>query len=74
MKALFWFGLVVLVLGVASFFIAVPQKHREGVKLGGASVGVETTRSDKLPPYVGVIMIVGGIGMMLAGGRGRRAA
>ena len=23
MKALFWFGLVVLVLGVASFFIAV---------------------------------------------------
>lgn len=72
MKALFWVGLVILILGIASFFVSVPQRERHGVELGGASVGIETKSSERLPKYVGLVMIVGGIGMMLAGGRSRR--
>jgi hypothetical protein len=66
-----WIGLVVLVLGIGSFFVAMPEKHREGIKIGSASVGVETTTSQKLPVYVSVILVVGGISMVLAGSRSR---
>jgi len=71
MRSLFWAGLVVLLLGLASFFVSLPEKHREGVSVGGAHIGVEETSSHKLPVWAGGIMVVGGIGMMLAGGRGR---
>ena len=71
MRAVLWIGVVVLVLGVASFFVAMPEKHREGIKIGDASLGVETTTSQKLPVYVSVILVVGGISMVLAGSRSR---
>ncbi len=73
MRPLSWVGLIVLVLGIASFFVSVPQKQRQGVKFGGASLGVETTTSQKLPPYISGILVVGGIVLLLAGGRGARA-
>lgn len=71
MRALFWVGLLVLVLGIVSFFVSVPQRHEEGVKIGGAHIGVQETTHDKLPPWVGGVLIGGGIVMMIAGGRGR---
>ena len=71
MRAVLWIGVVVLVLGVASFFVAMPEKHREGIKIGDASLGVETTTSQKLPVYVSVILVVGGISMVLAGSRSK---
>ncbi len=69
MKALFWAGLIVLVLGIASFFVAVPSREKHGVSVGGASVEIQTDSSQKLPPYVGVILIAGGIVMAVAGAR-----
>jgi len=69
MRALFVVGLLVLVLGIASFFVALPHTENHGVKLGDASIGVQTRTSQKLPPAVGVVLIVGGILMMVAGGR-----
>lgn len=71
MRAILWIGVVVLVLGIASFFIAMPEKHREGIKIGDASIGVETTTSNKIPVYASVILVVGGISMVLAGSRSR---
>ena len=71
MRAVLWIGVVVLVLGIASFFVAMPEKHREGIKIGDASLGVETTSSQKLPVYVSVILVVGGISMVLAGSRSK---
>jgi uncharacterized membrane protein len=68
-RILLWIGVVLIVLGIASFFVAVPQKQHEGIKFGGASVGVETTTSEKLPVYASVIILVGGISMVLAGSR-----
>jgi uncharacterized membrane protein len=69
MKALFVVGLLVLILGIASFFVALPHSENHGVKIGDASVGVQTTSSHKLPSAVGIVLIVGGIVMMIAGGR-----
>lgn len=71
MKALLWIGLVVLVLGIASLFLSVPQRERHGVEIGGASVGVETTQSRRLPVWASAVMMVGGISMMLASRRSR---
>ena len=42
MKALFWIGLVVLILGLASLVVPIPQREREGISVGGVSLGVET--------------------------------
>ncbi len=72
MKPLFWIGLVVLVLGVASLFVAIPNRERHGVSVGGAEVGVEVKQSRKVAPIVSAVLIVGGVGLMLAG-RGRAA-
>jgi nucleoside recognition membrane protein YjiH len=69
LKALFWIGLAVMLIGIALLFIPIPHNEREGVKLGGLSVGVETRHDEKLPPLVGAIIIVAGAGLMIAGKR-----
>ena len=69
MKVLFVVGLIVLVLGIASFFVALPHTENHGVKVGDASIGVQTHTSQKAPPALGVVLVVGGIVMMVAGGR-----
>jgi hypothetical protein len=74
MKALFTVGVIVLILGIASFFVALPHTENHGVKIGDASVGVQTRSSQKLPPAVGAVLIVGGIVMIVAGGRGKSIA
>jgi hypothetical protein len=74
MKALFTVGIIVLILGIASFFVALPHTENHGVKIGDASIGVQTRSSQKLPPAIGAVLIVGGIVMMIAGGRGKSLA
>ena len=69
MKALFWIGLVVLILGVVSLIVPIPRNEREGFKVGGLSVGVETRHEEKVSPFVSAVMILGGVGTMVAGKR-----
>jgi len=66
MKALFVVGLVILVLGILSFFVPVPHTERHGLDAGDIHVGVNTHHDEMLPPYVGVILIVVGGGLMVA--------
>ena len=66
MKSLFWIGTVLLVLGIASFFIPIPHTEREGVKAGGISLGIETRHEEKLPPIASGLMIAAGAAMMIA--------
>ena len=58
MKALFWFGMVVLLLGIASLFVPIPQTQREGIKAGNLSVGVETHDSQKVSPIISAVPAV----------------
>lgn len=69
MKALFWIGLGVLVLGLASLFVPLPRTEKEGVQAGGISLEVQTKHSETVSPIVSAVMILGGAGMMVAGKR-----
>ncbi|MGD0268475.1 MAG: hypothetical protein ABSB14_05385 [Candidatus Sulfotelmatobacter sp.] len=67
MKALLLVGVVVLVLGVISFFVPFPHSEHHGVSLGDAHVGVTTHDDERIPPVVSVVLIVAGAGLMIAG-------
>jgi hypothetical protein len=67
MKALMLVGVVVLALGIASFFVPVPHSERHSVNIGDAHVGVTTHDEDKVPPAVSIVLVVVGAGLMIAG-------
>ncbi len=67
MKTLFWTGLAVLILGIGSIFVPVPRSQREGFTAGGVSVGIETQRAQVMSPFLSAVMIMGGLGTMIAG-------
>ena len=71
MKVLFVVGLLILVLGVFSFFVPVPHTEHHSMDAGDIHVGMDTHHSELLPPYVGAIAIVVGGGLMVVGGRRR---
>jgi hypothetical protein len=72
MKALFFIGLVVLILGTVSLLVPIPRSEREGVTVGGVSLGVEARHEEKVSPALSAVMILGGLGAMAAG-KGRRS-
>ncbi len=67
MKALPLVGVLLLVLGVLSFFIAVPHRENHGVKIGDAKFNVETENSEKLPPAAGIVLLAGGVVALVLG-------
>lgn len=69
MKGLFVVGVLFAVLGILSFFVPVPHTEHHGLDAGDIHVGVNTHHDQMLPPYVGVILIVVGGGLIVAGRR-----
>jgi len=67
MKVLFGFGVVLLVLGIASFFVPLPHKESHGIEVGDTKIGVETEHKEKVPPAVGAVLVLGGVSLMIAG-------
>jgi len=67
MKALIVVGLVVLVLGIASFFVPVPYSEHHGVTFGETHVGITTHEEERVSPVVSVVLVVVGAGLMIAG-------
>jgi len=67
LRSLFWIGLVVLILGVASLIVPVPHHEKEGLSVGGLSIGVETRHEEKVAPVLSGVMILGGLAAMAAG-------
>ena len=67
MKPLFVVGLAVIVLGILSFFIAIPHSENHGIKAGDVSIGVQTHESQKISPAISAVMLVVGAGLMIAG-------
>ncbi|HZZ15398.1 MAG TPA: hypothetical protein VFE08_05505 [Candidatus Sulfotelmatobacter sp.] len=67
MKALMLVGVVLVVLGILSFFVPVPHSEHHGVNIGDAHVGITTHDEDKVPPAVSVVLVVVGAGLMIAG-------
>jgi hypothetical protein len=71
MKIFLAAGLLLIVLGIASLVVPIPHSETEGIKIGGASIGVQTTHSERVSPIISVVLIAGGIGLSIAGARGR---
>jgi hypothetical protein len=69
MKIMFWVGLVVLVLGIASLFVPIPRNQQKGIKAGDMSIGVEIQSQEKVSPILSAALILGGVGLMIAGKR-----
>jgi hypothetical protein len=67
MKALMLVGIVVVVLGILSFFVPFPHSEHHGVSVGDAHVGVTTHNDEKVPPAVSIVLLVVGGGLMIAG-------
>jgi hypothetical protein len=67
MKPLFIVGLIVLILGIASFFVPVPHSENHGIKVGDTSIGVQTHDSERVSPVVSIVLLLAGAGMMIAG-------
>jgi hypothetical protein len=60
-------GIVVVVLGILSFFVPFPHSEHHGVSVGDAHVGVTTHNDEKVPPAVSIVLLVVGGGLMIAG-------
>ena len=67
MRALFGVGLIILVLGILSFFVPVPHTERHGVDAGDVHLGVNTHHNDLLPPAASIALLIVGTGLMIAG-------
>jgi hypothetical protein len=69
MRGLAIIGLVVLILGILSFFVPVPHNERHGMNLGDASISVTTRHDQVLPPAVGGTLCVVGAVLLIVGMR-----
>jgi hypothetical protein len=62
-------GVVVLVLGVLSFFVPFPHSEHHGVRVGDAHVGITTHDDQRVPPVMSIVLVVVGAGLMIAGNK-----
>ena len=69
MKPLMLVGVVVLVLGVLSFFVPFPHSEHHGVRVGDAHVGITTHDDQRVPPVISIVLVVVGAGLMIAGNK-----
>lgn len=72
MRILFMIGLILLILGLASLFVPIPQRERHGIEAGNLSIGVETVRREKVHPAVSGVLIFSGAVLMIASRRRKR--
>jgi len=72
MKIFLLAGLLLVALGIASLVVPIPYSETHGIKIGDASIGVQTSHSERVSPIISVVLIAGGIALTVAGTRGRR--
>jgi hypothetical protein len=71
MKILLLAGLLLIVLGIASFVVPIPHTETEGIKVGKTNLGVQTSHSERVSPIISVVLIAGGIALSIAGTRSK---
>lgn len=69
MKGLTWIGLVLVILGLLSFVVPIPHQEDHSLQIGDAKIGVKTNNSERVPPLVSGLLIVGGVIALAAGSR-----
>jgi uncharacterized membrane protein len=71
MRVLLVLGILLIVLGVVSLFAGIPRTDNNGVKIGGAEIGVQTRHTERLPLPASIALIAGGVVLAAVGGRAR---
>jgi hypothetical protein len=71
MKILLYTGLLLVALGIISLIVPIPHTETEGIKIGDAKLGVQTSHSEKVSPAISILLIAGGIALSIAGTRSR---
>lgn len=69
MKTLFWLGVICDLLGLLCFLVPIPHTESRTLKAGNVRLGVSRTEERHLPPALGGVLIVAGLGLMIAGSR-----
>ena len=69
MNSVSFVGVLLLGLGLLAFVVPVPHRENHSVKIGDTKIGVQTQHSEKLPPGVGVVLLVGGVVALALGAR-----
>lgn len=72
MRALLALGILMIVLGIVSLFVGIPQRHSSGVKIGDAHIGIQTQTSERIPLPASIAIILGGVVLAAVGGRSSR--
>ena len=71
MRGLLVFGMLLILLGIASLFISIPHRQTSGLRIGDAQIGVQTQTSERFPLPASIAIIVGGVVLAAVGGRSR---
>lgn len=71
MKMFLYAGILLIVLGLASLVVPIPSSEKQGIKIGDANIGVQTTHSEKVSPIISAVLIGGGIALAFAGSRAK---
>ncbi|MFL6300575.1 MAG: hypothetical protein ACJ71N_08220 [Terriglobales bacterium] len=69
MKPLMVVGILLLVLGIASLFVPIPHNENQGISAGDMHIGVQVRHDEKVSPIISAVLILGGVGLMVAGKR-----
>ncbi|HTR25100.1 MAG TPA: hypothetical protein VMI10_14060 [Terriglobales bacterium] len=69
MKLIPLIGVVLIVLGILSFFVPVPHNEDHSVKIGDAKVGIQTQTSQKIPAAASVAILGAGVLALVLGAR-----
>jgi hypothetical protein len=69
MKIMLFAGLLLVVLGIASLVVPIPRSETQGIKVGDANIGVQTSHSERVSPIISAVLIAGGIALAIAGAR-----
>ncbi len=69
MKAIFAVGIVLIILGILSLLVPIPQTEDHSVRAGDVKIGIQTTEHRRVSPVISAILIAGGLGAMIAGSR-----
>lgn len=55
MKILLIAGLFMIVLGIASLVVPIPQSETHGIRTGDVNIGTQTSHSEKVSPVISVV-------------------
>jgi len=69
MNRLTLIGVLLLLLGLLSFVVPIPQRENHALKIGDTKIGVQTEKSEKLPTAASVVLLAGGVVALVLGAR-----